>query len=426
VTIARARLGRLDARALSREAAAKESGETVLLAGALPDIAAGNAVSSQVLLDALRPSWHVDLLTHEASPFPRFRAEPWQGHVRVRLGTQPFCVHGEALLAGRLFRPRLARWPCAWVVNSRYAGALLAAGVPYALWEATTIEDELRATDIAAIRRAGIGSGVGTVLHRALLPAGRRLEGLLYRGAHALYAMSEYTRARMISTHGVPADRVRVLEHPPSVAFLDALATQAAAHPPRAGHADGVPRLLFVGRADDPRKHFALLLEAIRALRTGGTPAVLTVVGPHREQWRRALGEAADPREVTFTGRIDPLALASAYLTHDLLVLPSRQEGFGIVVAEALHAGLPVVSTRSGGPEATLRDSRAGVLVDHRADALASAMQALLGAPDRRAEMSRAAIAYARTTLSFDRFRERVAGVTATLRDAALRLRRRR
>ena len=54
---------------------------------------------------------------------------------------------------------------------------------------------------------------------------------------------------------------------------------------------------------------------------------------------------------VSFHGIVAPEQVVDHYRTNDFLVLPSRQEAFGMVAAEAMSYGLPVVVTSSGGPE---------------------------------------------------------------------------
>jgi phosphatidylinositol alpha 1,6-mannosyltransferase len=78
-----------------------------------------------------------------------------------------------------------------------------------------------------------------------------------------------------------------------------------------------------------------------------------------------------------------------------LFVLPSLQEGFGLVVAEALAAGVPALVTPSGGPEDLVRESGGGeVLAGFDADELADRAAALLGDGDRLREMRRRGRAY--------------------------------
>lgn len=388
----------------------------ILLAGAEPVGGAGNAVSSEVMLDALSAIGDVTIVTHEAHIVPRLRHYTRESTPILRLGTQPVSVHAEALLAGSLHRRELRAWTFAWAVNSRYATSLMMAGVPYAVWEATTIRDELRVTDVGADRRSGRGSGLGTLLHRATLSPDEALEGVIYRRARALCAMSHHTRAVMIESHGLAPDRVAVLDHPPTPEFLCALDNARATHG-RAEAARPEFRLLFVGRVDDPRKGFPLLLDALQVLNSRGANATLSVIGPYSARWPETIASHPARPSIVLHGRVPTMDLAKAYLTHDVLVVPSKQEGFGIVVAEALHAGLPVVSTRCGGPEHVISESGGGLLTAHNANALADAI-ARLEQPDFRAPLSRRAEAYARDTLSITRFREQVASVyrTATAR----------
>lgn len=300
-------------------------------------------------------------------------------------------------------------------MGSRFAEALRAAAVPYAIWEATTLRDELSTIDVAEVRSAGRGTGIGAWLHKSLLPLDERLEGRLYRSAVAVFTLSDYTAGRIRTLHALPEDRVRILPPPPSPKFFASLERV------RRGSiaADATPqsaiRLLTVGRVDDPRKNFALLRDAYITLRTAGAPASLTVVGPYSDAWRRSLKLDA-VSGITFTGSVAHGDLPRLLLEHDALVVSSRQEGFGIVVAEAMHAGLPVISTRCGGPEQVLRESGGGVLVGHSVDELASAIARLAADPPMRVAMGARGRAYAERELSTARFYARVADAHELLR----------
>src|SRR6185437_8072081 len=390
------------------------------MAGDRPGGGAGSAVSSDILLAALEQVATVDLLAHRMSVRPSLTVDSGGAAQSVlTIGTQPAIVHGEGLAAGWVHRRRLGRWRCAWAVTSRYASALYASRIPYIVWEATTGRDELNAISLRSVRRNGNGSGLGAAVHHVLSPFDRLLERNIYRNAARLLAMGEYSRALILSHNSIPAERVELLLSPPSLAFLQALAgrSRADSPPPRRS----APRLLFVGRVADPRKNSDLLLDAFRFIRTALPQATLTIVGRHTPRWRDTSGADSPDSGIILTGEVDVAALADAYLSHDVLIVSSQQEGYGLVVAEALHAGLPVVSTRCGGPEAIIRDSGGGVLVTHNARALADAVLALLADDGHWMSCARGGIGFARRELSFDRFVSRVSDITGSVARVAPR-----
>jgi glycosyltransferase involved in cell wall biosynthesis len=390
-----------------------------LVCGAAPGAAAGNATSTQVLCDALGTFGTVDVLTHAIRPVPAWHETQTAARRTITLGVQPALVHGEALLSGRLYRDRIraAHYDVIWAVNSRYAGMARGAGVPYLVWEATPIRDELRTMSLREVRRSGRGSGAGLVAHRATLGLGERLERAILAGATKVYAMSEYTRARVLDIHRLAPSHVDVLLHPPSRAFLDALHGLGGAAARTRRQPEDIPRLLFVGRADDPRKNLALLFDACRLLETAGFWVRLTVVGPHTARWAEA---QTLPPNTDLLGAVDLDRLAALYLSHDALVLSSRQEGFGIVVAEALHAGLPVVTTPSGGPEDVLHRSGGGVIAGFTPNEFATAIRAMVTNPEAWHRASQRGARFAAAELSFERLTENVRRIlSATTEDSA-------
>lgn len=134
--------------------------------------------------------------------------------------------------------------------------------------------------------------------------------------------------------------------------------------------------LLFAGILRDENKNLPLLLRALARLLDTGNGYRLTVVGDGEvraecEALARDLGVAENCR---FRGALDPSALAAEMAACDLFVLPSRSETFGIVAAEAMAAGRPVVATRCGGPEDFVTDETGRLVPVDDEEAMAEAI----------------------------------------------------
>jgi glycosyltransferase involved in cell wall biosynthesis len=130
-------------------------------------------------------------------------------------------------------------------------------------------------------------------------------------------------------------------------------------------------RLLFVGRFDR-QKGVDILIDALRELRDS-TFAYL--VGS------AVLNDGATlnlPDNVRATGWLSAADLTAYYETADVLVAPSRWEGFGLTAVEAMRAGLPVIATRVGGLAEVVEHGATGLLVEPNSSAaLASAIRSL-------------------------------------------------
>lgn len=102
------------------------------------------------------------------------------------------------------------------------------------------------------------------------------------------------------------------------------------------------PRLLFVGRFGEHRKGFAVLLDAIAMLRAGALPVEAEVIGTGPAG---RFAARAQKLGVRFLGRTSDATLADRYRAADVFCAPSiGGESFGMVIAEAMAAGCPVVA----------------------------------------------------------------------------------
>jgi len=168
-------------------------------------------------------------------------------------------------------------------------------------------------------------------------------------------------------------------------------------------------QILCVGRLDDPRKNVGLLLEALARLpdplRATSRLLLAGSAGPTPDFWLRA--QALGLRDsVEFVASPSEEKLVRMYQRAAVFVLPSDEEGLGIVILEAMACGVPVVATRCGGPEGVITDGTDGFLVPRDdAVALAARLQALLDSHTLNEALGRRA----RATIEA-RYAEEVAG----------------
>ncbi|MDE3036095.1 MAG: glycosyltransferase family 4 protein, partial [Nitrospirota bacterium] len=106
----------------------------------------------------------------------------------------------------------------------------------------------------------------------------------------------------------------------------------------------------------------------------------------HLEQMAASLGVA---QRLRFLGNLPHRDLAERMRAADLFVLPSRSEAFGIVLAEAMDAGLPIVASRVGGIPGLVEADNGLLVPPEDPAALAWAIRELLADPERRAAMAR-------------------------------------
>ena len=153
------------------------------------------------------------------------------------------------------------------------------------------------------------------------------------------------------------------------------------------------PFLLSVGNFR-PVKNHALLLEAMVQVRNLFPDVFLLLVGhgPLKSQYLQMIRERsleANVRLMAPVGRKLPLLLGSA----DLLIHPSRTESFGLVVAEAMACGTPVVATRVGALPELVKEGETGLLVEPESIlSLAQGICALIAEPAERERFSKAGI----------------------------------
>ena len=168
-----------------------------------------------------------------------------------------------------------------------------------------------------------------------------------------------------------PSGRYEVV---PNVVDVEAFV--ANERPPRRA---GTTRLLTVAMLS-PQKGIEHLLDALAEVRLTRTDFTLDLVGdgPSRGKLERLARERLPPGVVTFHGTRSRAEVAAIMARSDVFVLPSIAETFGVVVIEALAAGLPIIATRAV-PEYERLEGRFGIIVaPHDTEALRDAVLRML------------------------------------------------
>lgn len=191
--------------------------------------------------------------------------------------------------------------------------------------------------------------------------------------------VTSVSTARALDGYGVPAARIHVVE--PGT-HLPPLAT---------GSHDGGLSLLCVATLT-PRKGHQVLIDALAGLQDRAW--TLHCVGSLARDadtvrsLRVAIAAQGLSDRVHLHGEVDDAALAAHYAQADVFVLPSFHEGYGMVLAEALAHGLPIVSTQAGAIPGTVPLEAGLLLPPGNVQALRAALARLMDEAGLRASLA--------------------------------------
>lgn len=207
--------------------------------------------------------------------------------------------------------------------------------------------------------------------------------------AHAdrVIVPSRYSASVAREVYGIPDSKLAIVPEP--IDLADWRRRFADAARPRAGR----PTILSVARMY-PRKRLEDLLHAAAILRARIPDAQIRIVGegPESARLRSLQRELGLGDTVVLLGEVSRSRLAVEYTIAHCFCLPTVQEGFGLVFAEAMAAGLPVVACRAAAVPEIVEDGRTGILVGQRNPAeLAHALETLLVNENLRTEFGLAA-----------------------------------
>jgi glycosyltransferase involved in cell wall biosynthesis len=218
-----------------------------------------------------------------------------------------------------------------------------------------------------------------------------------------LYQRTHLTRAALLhATAESEADDIRDRDLRAPIVILPNGVDLPPPPVTRPASPDRRRRALFLSRLH-PKKG---LLHLVRAWAEAAPPDwELVLAGPEEDgHWTEVQRVAAEvgARHVSWIGEVPDAEKWDLYQSADLFVLPTFSENFGIVVAEALAAGVPAIVTR-GAPWAALDIHRCGWWIDIGVEPLAATLAEATGATDTaRTAMGARGRAYVEEALSWD------------------------
>jgi len=232
--------------------------------------------------------------------------------------------------------------------------------------------------------RGRLGRGGIGVFDRVSLHDERTLMG---SGVHVI-AVSELVRRELIRFYDVPAGNIHVIPNgveghpvPESAEVRDRARKEAGA-----GRGDFV--LLFIGNEFD-RKGLQTVIEAT-ALLCNGRIRVLVVGDDESSPYEARAGTLGVRSQISFAG--STASPERFYAAADAFVLPTYYEPFGMVIIEALAAGVPVITSARAGAVEGLRHGSHGLFLDDplSPDELAASIRSLMEDRDLSLRLSQA------------------------------------
>lgn len=240
-------------------------------------------------------------------------------------------------------------------------------------------------------------------------PMNVAMDYIASRDAEKVIAISDHAYGQLTTQYGIDEVDVEMIPHGVDTDWFYPRDEQ---HP---AVDNEKTTLLYVGRLG-ARKGLDLALRALAEVDDESVEFLIAGTGRHEETLRELARELGVVDQVRFLGYVPDEDLPVLYSSADVFVFPSRYEGFGLVLLEAMACGTPVIGADAGGIPTAIEADHSGLIVQRDADALAEAMRSLRTEPTNWQTMSEKSLNQANRN-SWDEATSRVEELYSSLSD---------
>tara|TARA_Y100001960_G_scaffold332384_1_gene432682 strand:- start:1299 stop:2486 length:1188 start_codon:yes stop_codon:yes gene_type:complete len=267
------------------------------------------------------------------------------------------------------------------------ANPLAASGIRHMVWCAADLEGDRKfRQDTMPWWRRWLDK---KIVHPALV----RQQQHVVSANNKIFTVSHNTAERILALQPTREADIKVLPIPADTEFFI----------PPVNRVDSF-KLGFAGRLDDPRKNADLMFAMFAKILATGTNATLSITGDPTPTLLTLAANHGVEGNISFEGFLSPNALRRFYQSLDVFVICSFQEGLAISGLEAMACGVPVVSTKCGGPEDYIRHSRNGILCQFDPDQIAKALTEILHDNNLKHQLGKSARQTVENEYSFQKF----------------------
>jgi glycosyltransferase involved in cell wall biosynthesis len=244
-------------------------------------------------------------------------------------------------------------------------------------------------------------------LANALMKQQAKQENGMAKKATLIVTISKYSQSKILEYYGIGADKIRIVPNGVDTDKFKPTDSEAARQQLGLGQE---PTVLFMGSLIH-RKGVLYLVEAAEKVvkQRGNARFVIVGSGPMQGQIEASLAASGIKGNFTLLGNLKEEQLPAAYNAADVFVLPSIQEGQGIVLLEAQACAKPVVAFGVGGVKEAVKEKETGFLLEKGdTEGLADRLLQLLGDEGLRQKMGAAGRRFVSENYTWDLCAERM------------------